>query len=399
MTLGRRIKQLQEALRERGLTGAVLFYSRDIYYYTGTAQPAYLVVLPDDYLLLVRRGYDLACRESGLPPETLRNGGNLAAVAQRLFPGEGRGEKVGTELDMLTVPHAGSLSRALGGRELVDISPLVLAQRMVKDAGEIECIRKACAAVQAGHLAVLSCLRAGQQELELAAAVENAQRLAGHEGCFFLRLPDFVMSRGPLASGPNLRHTSGTLFTLAGAGLSGAVPTGAARRLMEAGDLVLVDIPACVAGYHADQSRTYAVGRAPARAVDLFQRLKAVADHLLEHLKPGLTSGQAFALAQAQAAALGLGEAFMAFASGAKAHFVGHGVGLELNEPPLLAQNSATVLKEGMVLALEMHVMEPDGLTLKLEDTVHLSARGNEPLTLSPRELMVVDLPPLDRKM
>jgi Xaa-Pro dipeptidase len=121
-----------------------------------------------------------------------------------------------------------------------------------------------------------------------------------------------------------------------------------------------------------------------------------VADHLLANLRPGMTSGQAFALAQAQAVALGLGEAFMAFASGAKAHFVGHGVGLELNEPPLLAQNSATVLKEGMVLALEMHVMEPDGLTLKLEDTVHLTARGTQPLTLSPRELTVVDLPPQD---
>jgi Xaa-Pro dipeptidase len=393
MKFAHRIKHLQGVLRELGLAGAVLFYSRDIYYYTGTAQPAYLVVLPDDYLLLVRRGFDLASRESGLEPERLQGGGNLAGVAKRLFPGEGRGEKVGTELDMLTVPHAGSLSRALGGRELVDISPAVLAQRMVKDAGEIETIRKACAAVHAGHLAVLSCLRAGLSELELAAAVENAQRLAGHEGCFFLRLPDFVMSRGPLASGPNLRQTSGTLFTLAGAGLSRAVPTGAARRLIAAGDLVLVDVPACVEGYHADQSRTYAVGRAPAKALDLFQRLKAVADHLLENLRPGMTSGEAFALAQAQAVALGLGEAFMAFASGARAHFVGHGVGLELNEPPLLAQNRATVLKEGMVLALEMHVMEPDGLTLKLEDTAHLAARGNQLLTLSPRELTVVDLP------
>jgi Xaa-Pro dipeptidase len=387
-----RIKHLQEAIREQGLAGAILFHSRDIYYYTGTAQPGYLVVLPDDYRLLVRRGCDLARRESGLAAERIQDMKNLK-VLQGLFPGSGTGEKVGTELELLTVPHAQSLSRALGERELVDISGTVLQQRMVKDAEEIESISQACAAIQAGHLATLSCLRAGLSELELAAAVENAQRLAGHEGCFFMRLTDFVMSRGPLASGPNLRQASGTLFTIPGAGLSPAVPTGPSRRLIEAGDLVLVDIPACVAGYHADQSRTYAVGWVPGKALDLFQRLKEVADYLIGSLRPGLTTGEAFALAQARAVELGLEPAFMAFASQAKAHFVGHGIGLELNEPPLLARHGATVLQEGMVLAIELHVMESEGQTLKLEDTVHLTGRGAQILTLSPRELFVVDLP------
>jgi Xaa-Pro dipeptidase len=386
-----RINHLQEVIRERGLTGAVLFYSRDIYYYTGTSQPAYLVVLPDDYRLFVRRGYDIARGESGLEAGRIQNEGNSPAIMARMFPGSGTGEKVGTELDMLTVPHAQSLSRGLGGRELVNISTEVLQQRIVKDAGEIASISKACAAIHAGHLAAASCLQAGLSELELAASVENAHRLAGHEGCFFMRATDFVMSRGPLASGPNLRQTSGTLFTLSGAGLSGAVSTGPSRRRIEPGDLVLVDIPTCVGGYHADQSRMYAVSKAPERALDLFWSLREVADHLITRLRPGITTGEAFALAQARALALGLGEAFMAFASGAKAHFVGHGLGLEINEPPLLARHGRAVLKEGMVLAIEMHLMEPDGLALKLEDTVHLMAQGAQFLTLSPRELTVVD--------
>jgi Xaa-Pro aminopeptidase len=342
-----RINRLQEAIRDRDLAGAILFYSRDIYYYTGTSQPAYLVVLPDDYRLLVRQGYEIARRESGLEAERILDERKPQAMIQRLFPGPGTGEKVGTELDMLTVPHAQSLYRALGGRQLVDLSPAVLQQRMVKDAGEIESIGMACAAIQAGHLAAVSCLRAGRSELELAAAVENAQRLAGHEGCFFMRVTDFVMSRGPLASGPNLRQTSGTLFTLSGAGLSSAVSTGPSRRIMNRGDLVLVDIPACVEGYHADQSRTYAVGQAPARASDIFCYLREVADHLIRRLRPGMTAGEAFALAQARAVELDLGEAFMAFASKAKAHFVGHGIGLELNEPPLLARHGDTVCRRG----------------------------------------------------
>ena len=390
MPYSSRIRSLQGKISERGLAGAVLFYSRDIYYYSGTAQPAYLVVLPDDHRLFVRRGYEIARLESAYEKERIVKGTSLEAIAHQMFPGEGRGAKVGTELDVLTVLQARNMNQALGMRELVDISGEILEQRTVKDAQELESIKRACSAVHAGHMAVMSCLRAGMSELELAAAVENAQRLAGHEGCFFLRAPDFVMSRGPLASGPNLRQTSGTLFTLSGAGLSRAIPTGASRRIIEGGDMVLVDIPACIEGYHADQSRTYAVGHAQQRALDSFQCLRGVADYLISNLRPGMTCGELHSLAIAEAEALRIGNSFMNFHSGAKAHFVGHGIGLELNEPPLLARNNGAVLKAGMVLALELHLMEPRGLALKLEDTVFVTPNGVEILTSSPRELMVV---------
>ncbi len=390
MPYSNRIRSLQEKISEQGLAGAILFYSRDVFYYSGTAQPAYLVVLPDDYRLFVRRGYEIACMDSGYERERIVKGASLEAIAQQMFPGQGQGAKVGTEIDVLTVLLARKMNEALGMRELVDISGEILEQRTVKDAQELESIKRACSAVHAGHIAAISCLRAGMSELELAAAVENAQRLAGHEGCFFMRTPDFVMSRGPLASGFNLHHTSGTLFTLSGTGLSPAIPTGASRRIMKAGDMVLVDIPACIEGYHADQSRTYAVGHAQQRAVDLFQRLRSVADCLIDNLHPGMICADAFALAMAEAKASGIGDFFMNFDSGAKAYFVGHGVGLEINEPPLLARNGPAVLKAGMVLAIEMHVMEPEGLALKLEDTVFITPNAAEILTSSPRELIVV---------
>jgi len=388
-----RVEHLQEAIRDRGLAGAILFYSRDILYYTGTAQPAYFVVLPDDYMLFVRRGYEFARQESGLGAERLVAEGSFKAICQRMFPGLGTGEKIGTELDVLTVAQSQSVSRVLGERNLVDISPEVLNQRVIKDPAEIESVKKACSAVHAGHLAAVSGLRPGMSELELAASVENAHRLAGHEGMFFMRLPDFVMSRGPLASGPNLRQTSGTVYTITGTGLSSAVPAGPSRRIVEQGDLVVVDIPACVEGYHADQSRTYAAGQAADRALDLFHRLREVSDHLIKNMLPGMTTGEAFSLAQDRATELGIEEAFMSFESQAKAHFVGHGIGLELNEPPLLIRDGQVVLKAGMVLAVEMHVMERGGFTVKLEDTVHLTPEGVRVLTQSPRDLTIVSLP------
>jgi len=390
MVHDKRINHLQEVLQDRGLAGTILFYSRDIFYYTGTAQPSYFVVLPKDHMLFVRKGYEFARRECGLEAERIVPESCIKTMCQQMFPGVGTREKVGTELDVLTVAQSRLLSRALGERELVDVSGEILHQRMIKDPEEIESIKKACYAVHAGHLAAVSCLREGMRELDLAANVENAQRLAGHEGIFFMRHPDFLMSRGPLASGPNLRQTSGTVYTITGIGLSSAVPAGPSRRIMEPGDLVVVDIPACVDGYHADQSRTYAVQQIPDGALDLFSSLREISDFLINSMFPGMTTGEAFALAEDHAMELDLGRAFMGFESQANAYFVGHGIGLELNEPPLLIRDGDVLLEQGIVLAIEMHAMIPGGLTVKLEDTVHLTHEGVQVLTTSPRELILV---------
>lgn len=152
----------------------------------------------------------------------------------------------------------------------------------------------------------------------------------------------------------------------------------------------MVDIPACVEGYHADQSRTYAVGNVSEKCSDLYLRMKNVADHLIENIFQGMTCADVYSFACANAKDVGLQHCFMNLASGAKPHFVGHGVGLEINEPPLLSKNNGTMLQAGMVLALEIHLMEPEGPTMKLEDTVYVGLQGNEILTLSPRELLTV---------
>ena len=386
-----RIHCLQDILKENEWAGAVLFHSRDIVYYANTAQPSYLVIRPDEYMLFVRRGYEIAVGESWLDAGRIVDERSLGKIIQTMFPGPAfPGEQIGTEMDLLTFLQAGALNRALNGRKLCDISPHVLRQRMIKEESEVQSIRKACLAVHSGHLAAVSALRPGISELELAAAVENAQRIAGHEGCFFLRSSDFVMSRGPLASGPNLRHTSGTLYTLSGTGLSSAVPTGPSRRIIESSDLVLVDIPACVEGYHADQSRMYAAGRAPSRAKDLFEKLREVADCIVENIRPGVAVKDLFDDAFSKAAAMGLEDSFMRFDNGSRAHFIGHGIGLEINEPPLLSATSDVVFSPGMTIALELHLMEPEAYTLKLEDTLHITGTGVEILTLSPRLLFEV---------
>ena len=168
-----------------------------------------------------------------------------------------KGKKIATELDILPTAQFFEFEKIFRGCEFVDISPLVLEQRKKKDTTEILKIKESCEAIHEGHKAVLSNLREGITELELSAAIENAHRLAGHEGAFFMRRPNFFMSRGPIASGPNLSRFSGVVYSITGVGLSPAVPVGPSLRSISKGDFVVVDIPTLVKGYHSDQTRTY----------------------------------------------------------------------------------------------------------------------------------------------
>ncbi len=382
-----RIEVLQQTLRERGLDGALLFQSRDVFYYTGTAQPSWLVVTPDDYVLGLRSGIDFARRDTGLDaPYLVEQRDPVTLLKQRFAPGA----RLGSELDMMNVATYRRLRSALDGGELVDLSPAILQQRMVKSEDELAAIRRACTAIDAGHRAAVAQVRAGMTELEASATIEHAHRLAGHEGEYFLRDIDFTMGRGPFASGENLAEISGVVFTVSGVGLSPAVPAGASRRVMQPGDLFVVDIPTCVDGYHADQSRTYALGEAPSRARELHDALVEVADRLRVGMRAGWTAGALFDHAMACAERAGIGSEFMNFPNGRRAHFVGHGVGLEINEPPFLSRGSKLELRAGMVLTSELHAWADDGTMVKLEDTLLLGPEGAELLTVSPRELTVL---------
>ena len=191
------------------------------------------------------------------------------------------GRRIVVEKDVLTVAQFDEIRAVFSGFDFTDAAGPVWEQRAVKDTGEIERTRKACLAIHRGHEAVLSALKEGITELELAAAVENAHRLAGHEGQVFIRKPDFVMSRGPLASGPNCLRISGVVYAVSGVGLSPAVPAGPSRRRIRKGETVIVDIPTQVEGYHADQTRTYVVGKADPRIEDTHDAIRSVADGLI----------------------------------------------------------------------------------------------------------------------
>ncbi len=382
-----RISVLQRELGQKNAC-AILSYSRDILYYTGTAQPAYLIVFPDDFHLFIRSGLEFALDEAFLEKNKIFEERQLAKIKKMLFPNRNI-KSIGTELDILTAEQYINFKEHFPEYELFNISPVVLEQRKTKDRKEIEKLKEACRAIHNGHEAVLAGLKEGMTELELAAVVENAHRQSGHEGIFFIRQPDFFMSRGPIASGSNLFRNSGVVYTITGVGLSPAVPAGPSRKKIAEGEPIIVDIPTLVGGYHADQTRTYFLGNVTGKFRSMYEDLKIIADYIIENMQPGIKGREIYKMALDKAKELGREDHFQSFGN-KMSRLVGHGIGLELNEPPVPSEYDDSPVNENYVICLDLHMMDRNTGVVKLEDMIWVKQDRNEILTISPRELIQV---------
>ena len=381
-----RIKKLQQRLVSEGLGSALLFYSRDIFYYTEIAQPAYLAVFPDDYKLFVRSGYPHALQTAGIEASHISDERRLDFIYQEYFSYLWN-KRIGLELDLLPANQFLNYQSLFQGFELQDVSPLILAQRAVKEAYEIEQIRRAGRVVQAGQQAVFESLHPGISELELSALIEHRHRLAGHEGGVFLRHPDLPLGMGPISSGSNLGRFTGIVYSVSGVGLSPALPIGPSNRIIDDGDTVVVDIPGMVNGYHADQSRSYVAGAGNRRLRGMYRDLREIADWVIESIAPGMGCDQVYDLALEKAREMEVEERFMRFTGDSRCRLIGHGVGLEVNEPPVLIANNRATVPDNCVLAIEMHMLDKQAGLVKIEDTVLVSSAGNEILTPASRDL------------
>jgi len=226
-------------------------------------------------------------------------------------------------------------------------------------------------------------------ELQLAAEVEYAHRREGHEGVLSMRNFDFYISRGPLSSGDNLFKVSGFADTITGIGLSAAVPAGPSHTRINNGDLIIIDIPTCYKGYHSDQTRTYFLGNPSHEVKELFKKLREISDQAILFLKEGVTCRELFESTYNKAKSLRVAEYFLGLPP-RKGNFVGHGIGLDANEPPIIFHNSDFKLLKNFVLTIELHLTHPKYGAVKLEDVILVKENGCQILTITPRELFLV---------
>jgi Xaa-Pro dipeptidase len=172
-------------------------------------------------------------------------------------------------------------------------------------------------------------------------------------------------------------------------GIGPAFSQGAGLKVLRAREPISIDYCSCFNGYIVDQTRMAAIGEPAAAVRRAYDAMREVQETLKTRTQPGITGAQVYHWAVEAAARLGYRDTFMGSGT-SRAAYVGHGVGLELDELPLIAEKFDWPLEENMVLALEPKVILPEHGLVGIENTYLLTAEGLEPLTRAPEDFLIL---------
>ena len=297
---------------------------------------------------------------------------------------------LGLELDVMPAAFFQRVQEKLFPRHPIrDVSPLIRRQRMVKSPYEIEQLRRAAAILDQVHGQVPDLLKPGLSELELSAALEYRLRVLGHQGLIRVRTWDLEVFYGHVLSGAAGLHAAYSDTPSGGLGFSPAFPQGPSLKQLAPGEPVSIDLAACVNGYVVDMTRMYALGSLPVKAREAWQVVLELYACLQQEARPGVTPGELFHRLWDLVRGRGLQDCFMGQGPD-RVSFLAHGVGLELDEFPLISARFPYPLAENMVLAFEPKFFLPEIGMVGLEDTGVITSAGVEWLTRSPRDFRVI---------
>ncbi len=384
------MQRLREGLERARLDAAVIVQHADLAYFSGTNQQAHLVVpARGEPRLLVRRVLERARTES--PLERIEPLRSLSALATELVAsGVAEGGRIGFELDVLPARAFLDYGRRLPGFELGDCSEIVRAVRAVKSAWDLEQMSAASEQVRRGAEAVPLLIGVGVVESHVQLEVERVLRLAGHQGQLRFRGFNQEMHYGQILGGPSGAVPGYSDSPLCGPGPNPAVGKGPNGHVLARGDTVIADLVGGHEGWLSDQTRTFAVGRPPADMAAAYETAVAILRAVEDLLRPGALPSQLYAVSEQMAVGAGLGEHFMG-AGAERVRFLGHGVGMEIDELPILAPGFDQPLEEGNVVAIEPKFVFPGRGAVGIENMYAVTGSGFETMTTASEELIVRD--------
>ncbi|MBI4318783.1 MAG: aminopeptidase P family protein [Chloroflexi bacterium] len=383
-----RVDKFQEKLRHRGLSAAIVSATRDIYYLAGTAQQSWLIVPAEgEPTLLIIRDFERGRAESQLPD--IREIKSPSAIRDVIIEKRLAKHGIGITEDVAPASFVRRMAQLLPEAEFVDVSLDLRRVRMVKDDEEIARIRKAAEIADWGHKMAVERLRAGISELEASAEIELELVRHGHDGYLFTRNLGEAVRQSGVYAGPSLYVRGGLAISIPGAGSTPLLGYGPSRRIIEVGDTIVLDLVGSYMGYLCDEARTYAIGKASDGQNDIVEALKYIIHETMPNFRPGVSAAEVYSAAVRAAGQTRYAD----FLMGPKARnikFVGHGVGIELDELPVLTPSDNTLLEPGMVIAFEPIIVVPEVGASTLENTILITQSGHEVLCTRPVDMLVL---------
>jgi Xaa-Pro aminopeptidase len=354
----RRQQRLQRGLPRLRLDALLVTHLPNVRYLCGFTGSAGVLALTADRAALFTDGRYTAQAHREAVGVRVIIGKGAAAMAALKWLHTWRARAVGFEAERVSVAARNALAAtASRGIRLRPTAGLVERTRMIKEPGEVRLIRGAVKLGSRLFPGALKAIRPGVPETAVAASLEYAARRAGAEGMSF--------------------------STIVAAGARSALPHGvASSQVIPSNGFVLLDFGVILAGYCSDMSRTVYLGMPPAKARKMYQAVREAQQAAVETVRPQVAAGDVDAAARRVLQSAGYGRYFT--------HSTGHGVGLEIHEPPRLGKGQKELLEPGMVITIEPGVYVPGYGGVRIEDMVLVTQHGCEVLTPTPKDLIAL---------
>ncbi|MGH3431503.1 MAG: M24 family metallopeptidase, partial [Thermocrispum sp.] len=357
---------LRDLLADRDVDAILVTELRNIRYLTGFtgSNAALLVHAADDEreqrtVFCTDGRYTTQAKAEVPDLETVLDRASAGALVRRAAAAAGDHRRLGFESQHVSVDSYDVMTRSAEGIQLERTPGLVERLRMVKDAGEVDALRMACAAADRAlaDLVEHSGVRAGWAERQVARELENLMLDHGSQGVAF----PSIVAAGANSAIPHHRPT---------------------ETVLHDGDFVKLDFGAVVDGYHSDMTRMLVVGRPAAWQRDLYSLVFTAQAAGRQAAVSGAEVKAVDEAARGVIDRAGYGDEF--------AHGLGHGVGLDVHEAPSIAKTGAGTLSAGMTVTVEPGVYLAGRGGVRIEDTLVVADGGSEVLTLSTKELVTV---------
>lgn len=373
-----RLSRIQRLMADASVPAILVTDNANIYYLTGRVFDGYIYIPAEGTpLYFVRRPVDLG----GDGVVRIRKPEQIAESLTLNIP-----PVVGLELDLLPYTSAQRISAIFPGSEIVNASPVLRAARSVKTEVEIGMIKQSGLRQERVYRMVPRLYRDGMTDLELQVEIERVSRLEGCLGQFRISGDSMELYMGNVLVGDNADNPTPYDFAMGGRGLDPSLPVGADGTMIRRGNSVMVDVNGNYTGYMTDMTRTFSLGEVDALAMRAHRCSIDICERLAAMGTPGAEAKQLYHTAEEMAREAGLERYFMGHAQ--KAGFVGHGVGIEINEMPVIAPRSRDILAEGNVIALEPKFVIPGVGAVGIENTYVVTSAGMQSLTNAPVEII-----------
>lgn len=372
----KRIESFKAKLKENNISLAIILSPLNIFYFTGTFARGVLLIGLSEVKFLVNRPWERVKNETLVPCEYLKSLKDLPSYLKAFNPKN----VIGIETHFLNLENYFRYKEILSEWELKSIDSIIMETRAIKSAYEVECIKKAGKILDKALKKALSYFKPGMSEILASAILEKELRILGHPG-ITRSYHGFELTFGHLISGKEGLHPIYALTAQGGKGVPG-FPGGASLKKIKKSEPLLLDFSGYFEGYYIDQTRMASFK--PLKNLDYFYKVSVkILETLEKKIKDGVESDIPYEIAISLAKKEGLEEFFMAH--GGKLKFIGHGVGLQIDEYPSLAYGQKILLKENMVIALEPKFHIPDVGVIGIEETFLITKERLKRLNITSR--------------